>query len=224
MAWRVAHRFVRSVPSSFVLPRRVITSHLCVVRPSPVLLSAKVAVRTIDDASVTSPEPISARPEPESSPLVGSTANAPAGASVCGVAPTVQNPEATTAESGDAKIDADAQISLTDNAVKQIQRLRVRTGQTDHILRAEVKTGGCQGFEYHFDWVPRSSVDAAADVVFERDGVALVVDREKSLPVLAGCAVDYSIKLKASAFRVLNNPNASMACSCGRSFALSDFD
>lgn len=54
--------------------------------------------------------------------------------------------------------------------------------------------------------------------MFERDGARVVVD-DLSLTFLGGCIVDYHEELIRSSFRVVDNPNAEIACSCGTSFA-----
>lgn len=55
--------------------------------------------------------------------------------------------------------------------------------------------------------------------VFERGGVKVVVD-ELSLTFIAGSTIDYYHELIRSSFRIMDNPNASLGCSCGVSFAL----
>lgn len=47
----------------------------------------------------------------------------------------------------------------------------------------------------------------------------MVID-DLSLSFLAGSTVDYHHELIRSSFRIIGNPNAELACSCGASFAL----
>ena len=56
------------------------------------------------------------------------------------------------------------------------------------------------------------------DRVFERDGVAVVVD-VVSLDLLAGAEVDFVEDMMGAAFRI-NNPNAASSCGCGNSFSI----
>ena len=65
--------------------------------------------------------------------------------------------------------------------------------------------GGCSGYQYKFGFDARR--DPAEDVLVERDGARLVVDKV-SLDLLAGSEIDYSESLMEAGFKV-NNPNAS---------------
>ena len=83
------------------------------------------------------------------------------------------------------------------------------------MLRVAVDGGGCNGFQYRFDFDDAVNDD---DTVFERDGVKVVVD-EISLDFLGNAQVDFKQELIGSYFAV-ENPNATSNCGCGTSFSV----
>jgi iron-sulfur cluster insertion protein len=107
-----------------------------------------------------------------------------------------------------------ATISISENAARQVQKLKTAQGNEALRLRIAVLTGGCSGFSYVYSLDETTQPD---DKVFEEHGVTLVVD-EASLGLLAGCVLDYKTDLMGSAFAI-NNPNATATCGCGSSFA-----
>ena len=83
------------------------------------------------------------------------------------------------------------------------------------LFRVSVEGGGCSGFQYRFDLVPESAPD---DVLIERDGARVVVDRV-SLGFMQGAELDFVDDLIGAQFK-LNNPNVTAACGCGTSFSI----
>ena len=106
-------------------------------------------------------------------------------------------------------------IVVTANAARHIAALRVREGALGAFLRIALSGGGCSGFQYGFSFDDRKNED---DFVFERDGVAVVVD-EVSLGLLSGAEVDFVEDLMGAAFQI-RNPNAASSCGCGNSFSI----
>ncbi|CAG2119933.1 unnamed protein product [Medioppia subpectinata] len=104
-------------------------------------------------------------------------------------------------------------IDISDNCVKRLKKV---LDKKEEMLRVEVLSGGCSGLEYRFHVTDKTT---AEDVVFEKNGVKVVVDNE-SMQYLNGSTIDYSEELIKSSFRVLNNPQSQQGCSCGQSFAL----
>ncbi len=82
-------------------------------------------------------------------------------------------------------------------------------------LRVAVLAGGCSGLQYRFEL---DGTRADDDVVIERDGARVLVDRV-SLELLAGAELDFVDKLMGAHF-VVHNPNATSACGCGTSFSV----
>lgn len=114
-----------------------------------------------------------------------------------------------------AAVSASPQVSLTPSAVRQVAALRDRQGDPALMLRLTVSGGGCSGFQYGFGFDGARNED---DVVFEQDGVRVVID-ECSLELVAGCRIDYVEELLGSYFQV-SNPLATASCGCGTSFAI----
>ena len=106
-------------------------------------------------------------------------------------------------------------IVVTENAARRIALLRVRERAEGAFLRIAVSGGGCSGFQYGFSFDDRKNED---DFVFERDGVAIIVD-DVSLGLLNGAEVDFVEDLMGASFQV-RNPNAASSCGCGNSFSI----
>ena len=109
----------------------------------------------------------------------------------------------------------DRQIVVTENAARRIAALRTQEEADGAFLRIAVSGGGCSGFQYGFTFDDQRSDD---DFVFERDGIAVVVD-DVSLGLLNGSEVDFVEDLMGASFRI-NNPNAASSCGCGNSFSI----
>lgn len=105
-------------------------------------------------------------------------------------------------------------MTLSPTAAARVAAIATRQDKPA-ILRLSVEGGGCSGFQYKFGLADAPDAD---DLVFEHEGVALVVD-PVSLDLVDGSVVDYVESLGGSAFRV-ENPNASAGCGCGSSFAV----
>ncbi len=106
-------------------------------------------------------------------------------------------------------------ITLTESAAKQIRTQLARRGK-GLGLRVGVKTVGCSGFAYTFDYADEVQ---AGDQVFEANEAKLVVDA-KAMAMLAGARLDF---VKEDDFKQVfkfDNPNVDSMCGCGESFSV----
>jgi iron-sulfur cluster assembly protein len=106
-------------------------------------------------------------------------------------------------------------VQLSEKAAARLRAMIGERGTPEGGLRLGVQGGGCSGLSYVIDWAERPT---EKDVVIERDGGRLVVDR-RALKFLEGTVVDWQSSLMQSGF-VFRNPNVKSACSCGESFAV----
>ena len=114
-----------------------------------------------------------------------------------------------------ANMTEERRIVLTENAARRIAILRAEERAENAFLRISVSGGGCSGFQYGFAFDEQRNAD---DFVFERNGVAVVVD-DVSLGLLNGAEVDFVEDLMGASFQV-HNPNAASSCGCGNSFSI----
>lgn len=112
-------------------------------------------------------------------------------------------------------MSAEAGLTITENAAKQVTQILAGEGDISKMLRVSVYAGGCSGFSYSFDLDDETKDD---DRVYEDHGIKVVVD-EMSLGLIDGSEVDFVDDLIGASFR-LNNPNAQSACGCGTSFSV----
>jgi iron-sulfur cluster assembly protein len=105
-------------------------------------------------------------------------------------------------------------ISLTSAAADRVRSFLGRRGQGVG-LRLSVKKTGCSGFAYVVNYADDIGAD---DVVFEDQGVKVIVDRA-SLGYIDGTEVDFVKQGLNEAFR-FRNPNVKGECGCGESFTV----
>jgi len=103
-------------------------------------------------------------------------------------------------------------ISLSKTAQVQIKRHLEMRGKGIG-LRLGVRTTGCSGMAYVLEFV---DVIDSHDVVFDTNGVSLVVD-PKSLTYIDGIEVDYVRNGLNEGFEFIN-PIEKDRCGCGESF------
>jgi iron-sulfur cluster assembly protein len=105
-------------------------------------------------------------------------------------------------------------ISLTQSAATRVRSFLEKRGRGVG-LRIGVRKSGCSGYAYTIDYADAIDAD---DVVFDRDGVKLIVDPE-SLGLIDGTEVDFVKDGLNEAFK-FRNPNVKGECGCGESFTV----
>jgi len=103
-------------------------------------------------------------------------------------------------------------VSLTPSAAQRVRTFLANRGRGVG-LRLGVKKTGCSGFAYVVNYADEI---AASDVVFEDDGIKVIVDNE-SLRYVDGTEIDFVRDGFSEAFR-FRNPNVKGECGCGESF------
>ena len=106
-------------------------------------------------------------------------------------------------------------LQIGDGAVTRIKQLIESEGKPDLKLRVSVTGGGCSGFQYNFSLDDTVNAD---DVLFEKDGIAVVMD-ETSIPFVGGAVLNFKSDLMGAYF-TMDNPNATSTCGCGTSFSV----
>jgi iron-sulfur cluster assembly protein len=105
-------------------------------------------------------------------------------------------------------------ITLTESAAGRVRSyLDSRGGGLG--LRLGIKKTGCSGFAYVVNFADEIHAD---DVIFETDGLKVVVDSE-ALEYIDGTEVDFVKEGLNEAFK-FRNPNARGECGCGESFSV----
>ena len=107
-------------------------------------------------------------------------------------------------------------ITVTQSAASKITALLTEENKPAAGLRVFVQGGGCAGFQYGL-MIEEGEGDAAADKVFESNGVKLYID-PISIRYLSGAEVDFVDNLTGGGFTI-KNPNAKSTCGCGSSFS-----
>ena len=103
-------------------------------------------------------------------------------------------------------------ISLTTSAAQRVLDYLEKRG-SGVGLRLGVKETGCSGFAYVINYADSVADD---DIVFESEGVKVIVDSE-SLAFIDGTQVDFVKDGLNEAFK-FRNPQAAGECGCGESF------
>lgn len=106
-------------------------------------------------------------------------------------------------------------VTFTAGAIEAIRKLMSAEGfNPAQRLRVGVKGGGCSGMSYllGFDTPEKN------DTEFEIEGILCIMDKTHEM-YLYGMEVDWQDGLNNRGF-TFKNPNASITCGCGTSFAV----
>jgi iron-sulfur cluster assembly protein len=103
-------------------------------------------------------------------------------------------------------------VSLTPSAAERVRSFLEKRG-SGVGLRLGVKKTGCSGFAYVVNYADEV---APSDVVFEDQGVKVIVDSD-SLRYVDGTEIDFVRQGLNEAFK-FRNPNVRGECGCGESF------
>ena len=105
-------------------------------------------------------------------------------------------------------------ISLTVSAADRIKNFLHARGRGVG-LRLGIKKTGCSGYAYVVNYADEVT---QADVVFEQQGVKVIVDKDM-LGYIDGTEVDFVKQGLNEAFK-FRNPNVKGECGCGESFTV----
>lgn len=113
-------------------------------------------------------------------------------------------------------------VTLSDNAVQQIQTLLTENDMEGYALRLAIRGGGCSGYSYQLEFVegPEEASDDGEDLEYQHKGVRMILGPLKR-SYLDGTVIDFEDTLMAAGFKI-NNPNAKRPCGCGESFDIDE--
>lgn len=100
-------------------------------------------------------------------------------------------------------------ISITHNARNQLMKIC----KSNEYIKLYVLSGGCSGIQWDMKNIFKNEIHKNDEIVNDK----LVIDHHAIFHLLK-CKLDYKTTLKSSGF-VLENPNASHTCGCGKSFS-----
>ncbi len=103
---------------------------------------------------------------------------------------------------------------MTEMAKDRVRTLLKKRQTLEHYLRISVKSGGCSGFMYSYEFVDAPD---EADKIFEFDDIKICIPK-KSYIFLNGMEIDYEEELLKAGL-VFNVPLAQRACGCGESIS-----
>lgn len=108
---------------------------------------------------------------------------------------------------------ASAIIQITDNAANRVKLLLEKRQKPAVGIRVGVKSGGCSGLSYTFEYADEQK---KSDEAVQDKGVTIFIE-PKAVMYLIGTTLDFMDEKVKSGF-VFINPNEKGRCGCGESF------
>jgi len=102
---------------------------------------------------------------------------------------------------------------VTAKAAEMVKTIMKNEGRENAGLRVTVMPGGCAGYTYGLDFADAAE---AEDITLEMEGLKIFIN-EDIQPLISGAKLDFVESLQGAGF-VLDNPNATSSCGCGKSF------
>jgi len=102
-------------------------------------------------------------------------------------------------------------ISITPRAVKQLSN--ILKGTDKKAIYFDIKSGGCNGFEYRFKAIDKI---VNKENTYKKDNLEVEIC-DKSLMFILGTEIDWNEDIMGRTF-TFNNPLAQSSCGCGSSF------
>jgi len=111
-------------------------------------------------------------------------------------------------------------LQVTEQAIKAFNDFKEKNKLDDsHYVRFQVQAGGCSGYSYHLGFVATEEYNEEKDdVVFEQDGLKIILDTKSKLFV-ENTTIGWYEDLNKQGF-TFENPEATGGCGCGSSFSV----
>lgn len=108
-------------------------------------------------------------------------------------------------------------LTITKSAGNKIAAILAQSPDKPHF-RVQIKSGGCNGFEYRFGIDSEIRKRDLHQVYQEAQSPFIVLVDRISYQYIKTATIDYCIDANGERFTV-SNPEAQTTCSCGSSFA-----
>ena len=105
-----------------------------------------------------------------------------------------------------------ALLNVSSTAAKQLSKILEKSGKKSIFF--DLRSGGCNGFEYRFTAVDKISNPKN---VYEKDNLKIEIC-DKSLFYVIGTEIDWNEDIMGKTFK-FTNPSAQSHCGCGSSFS-----